>query len=612
MKKFFIYAITALFVVVAANCSKKDIAEDVVYDTLKVSSTEVVLRADKEASFGIESGSGEYQVQSADTSIATVILSGKNVLVTGVQEGETTILVTDKKSGQKHSVKVKVSAGLVELVVDIDDEMSLLSGAQTEIGIQGNGNYQVESVDPTVVKATLSGTTILVLEALSAGTTTITVVDTESEEKIEFPVVVTEKQLIELNIEEDELVVKAYTDIEREQAAVKKEKLESTKIEIVSGAGNYTVTSSDENIAKVRVEGNEIYIDGYKTGTVTITIANDVDEPKEIVAHVYALNLEVSNISLKPYESVAVQVIDGSGEYGVEGVPAGVEVTVSGSTITITGTSPVKTEITIKDKVSGKEVILGVYVLEGAVSPEDADTVLVEGGTFRMGSDDGDPDERVRHNVTLSSYRISKYEITNAQYAKFLNAVGNKIENGLLYYNGIGKEREKGIVKNGNTFEPVKGRENYPVTYVSWYGAKAYAEWVGGSLPTEAQWEFASLGGTKSQKYKFSGSNNVNEVGYHLGNSKGLNPVGTLKANELGIHDMSGNAWEWTADEYYSNYTSADKVDPQPYKTDNAKKRFVRRGASVYCKPNYCRSANRGANDSFQNNISFRVVFPVN
>ncbi|MDO4782106.1 MAG: formylglycine-generating enzyme family protein [Capnocytophaga felis] len=606
MKKFFTYVVVALMIVMTAtNCSKK---EEVVYDDLKLSvaGQDLAVREGKDISFDIKAGSGEYEVLSSNNQVVKISLSQTKVVLMGVATGEATVTVIDRKTNEKATVKITVSKELVDLALDVN-ELTLYLGEKGTANISsGNGQYEVTVTDNTIVSATLSQTTVVV-QGVASGTTTVTVKDIASNKEAVLNVMVKQKQTIGLSIEGNELSVKAFTDIEREQAAVKGEKLENTKIQITSGAGNYTVTSSDEAIAKVRVEGNDIFIDGYKTGTVTITVSNDVNESKQIVANVYALSLEVSNISLKSNESVAVQVIDGSGQYEVVGVPSGVGVTISENTITITGTNSVKTDITIKDKVSGKEVLLGVYVAENIVTPEDTDTVLVEGGTFRMGSDNGDPDERVRHNVTLSSYRISKYEVTNAQYAKFLNTVGNKTENGLLYYNGIGKEREKGIVKNGNTYEPLKGRENYPVTYVSWYGAKAYAEWVGGKLPTEAQWEFASLGGNKSQKYKFSGSNDVNEVGYHLGNSKGLNPVGTLKANELGIHDMSGNAWEWTADRY-APYKADEQINPLPV-TESSDNRFVRRGASVYCKPNYCRSANRGAHNSYQNNIGFRVVF---
>ncbi|CEN35115.1 SUMF1/EgtB/PvdO family nonheme iron enzyme [Capnocytophaga cynodegmi] len=607
MKKFFAYAAIVLMVMITAtNCSKKD---EVAYDDLKLSiKNDVSVKVGESASFKIDAGSGEYEVVSSDNSVVTASISNSNVTLKGIAAGEATITVLDKKTNQRSSVKVSISKGLLNLELDAK-EVSLLVGQEGVVNISsGNGKYEVVVADQSIATATLSQTTITI-SGVAVGTTTTTIKDVESGKEATFNVIVKEKEVIGLDYEGNNLIIKAFTDVERERASVKGEKLESTKIRIISGAGNYIVVSSDESIAKVKINGDMIHIDGYKTGVVTITISNEVNEPRVIIANVYSLNLEVNNISLKVNESVEIQVVDGSGQYELVSLPDGVNATISDNKIVIKGIVTTKAEVIIKDKISGKEAALGVYVVENIIKPNDMETVLVEGGSFLMGSDDGDPDERVRNTVTLSSYRISKYEVTNAQFVKFLNEKGNQIEQGMYYYYGADKDRERGIVKKGNSYEVVKGRENYPVTYVSWYGANAYAKWVGGKLPTEAQWEFASLGGIKSNKFKFSGSNIVNEVGYHLGNSKGLNPVGTLKANELGIYDMSGNAWEWTADEYSSSYTPDAKVDPVPYKTDNAKKVFVRRGASVYCKPNYCRSANRGSNGSFQNNIGFRVVF---
>ncbi|GIJ97183.1 hypothetical protein CAPN001_17520 [Capnocytophaga stomatis] len=225
-------------------------------------------------------------------------------------------------------------------------------------------------------------------------------------------------------------------------------------------------------------------------------------------------------------------------------------------------------------------------------------TVFVEGGTFNMGTVSA-------HKVTLSNFRITKYEITNAEYAQFLNSKKeNKIENGAKWYQG------KDIVQEGKTFKARAGKENLPVIFVTWNGAKAYAEWAGGRIPTEAEWEYAARGGKKSKGYMWSGSNNIDEVAWYVKNSGGrMHPVGTKKPNELGIYDMSGNAWEWTAD-WFGSLPRTQQTNP---KGANQGSLHVRRGASAFCTPATCRTIYRSkrAPNGVRHNLGFRVVFPA-
>lgn len=232
--------------------------------------------------------------------------------------------------------------------------------------------------------------------------------------------------------------------------------------------------------------------------------------------------------------------------------------------------------------------------------------VLVEGGSFMMGSPagSGDGDERPQHKVTLSSYRITKHEITNAEYAKFLTAKGNQKGGGGLWYQGSDFDIK------GKTYTPKKGKEKLPIRFVTWDGAKAYAQWVGGRIPTEAEWEYAARGGKHSKGYKYSGSNNMDDVAWYVGNSGGrLHNVGEKKPNELGIYDMSGNVWEWTAD-WYAPYTKEEKTNPKGVAKGTLR---VRRGASAFCTLNNIRSANRSNRDpnTVRHNMGFRVVFDV-
>ena len=159
--------------------------------------------------------------------------------------------------------------------------------------------------------------------------------------------------------------------------------------------------------------------------------------------------------------------------------------------------------------------------------------VLVEGGTFQMGSNDGNSDEKPVHTVTVDSFYIGKYEVTVAQYGQFCGATGRRMTPAPKW----------GLNNNG------------PIVYVSWESATAYCTWAGGRLPTEAEWEYAARGGNKSRGYKYSGSDDLDDVGWYGGNSSyRMHQAGTKQSNELGIYDMSGNAWEWCSDWYDGSY----------------------------------------------------------
>jgi len=192
------------------------------------------------------------------------------------------------------------------------------------------------------------------------------------------------------------------------------------------------------------------------------------------------------------------------------------------------------------------------------------DFVLVEGGTFSMGSTSGEMDEKPVHSVTLSSFYMSKYEVTFEQYDEFCDDTGRE------------KPRDQGW-----------GRGKRPVIYVSWYDAVDFCNWLskkegltpaysgsgnnikcnfsanGYRLPTESEWEYAARGGNKSRGYKYSGSNNADEVSWYWENSESkTQPVGQKKANELGLYDMSGNVYEWCWD-WYGYYSSSSQTDPE-------------------------------------------------
>ncbi len=262
------------------------------------------------------------------------------------------------------------------------------------------------------------------------------------------------------------------------------------------------------------------------------------------------------------------------------------------------------------------EAVKTVTVIETPI-PE---MVLVEGGSFEMGFEGFSPDEAPVHTVTFEDFYIGKYEVTNAEYVAFLNEQGNSV-NGQTCLN-IEDERCHIYEENGQ-FLVKEGKENYPVIFVSWYGARAYAEWIGGRLPSESEWEYAARGGKQSQGYTYSGSEEVGDVAWYyensinpdneLDNGRGSHPVGLKEANELGIHDMSGNAWEWCEDKWHNDYNGAP-TDGSPWIDGGSDPRIIRGGSwggfasmcRVFYRAGFYPELNPDAN-SFHD-YSFRVV----
>jgi len=228
--------------------------------------------------------------------------------------------------------------------------------------------------------------------------------------------------------------------------------------------------------------------------------------------------------------------------------------------------------------------------------------VEVSGGTFEMGctseQNNCDGDETPVHTVTVDGFKISKYEITNQQYADFMNEIGANSDgsyNGTLYLDMDHSECK--VDYFGGQFVPESGKENHPVIKVTWYGANAFCEYYVGRLPTEAEWEFAARGGNSASATLYADSDNIDEVAWYYYNCSSTQEVGTKSPNELGIYDMSGNVWEWCNDWYGAFYYSNSPQDnPQGPSSGSYR---VLRGGSCYSYARSCRVANRGRNVMF-------------
>ena len=184
------------------------------------------------------------------------------------------------------------------------------------------------------------------------------------------------------------------------------------------------------------------------------------------------------------------------------------------------------------------------------LSPSNPSMVLIPAGEFQMGSNDRDAydDEKPVHTVYVDAFYMDQYEVTNAQYKKFVDA------NPQWQKDRIPEKYHDGnYLKdwNGNNY-PI-GKGNHPVVSVSWYGAMAYAKWAGKRLPTEAEWEKAARGGLASQKYPWGNSIDFSNAN-HGRNIGDTTPVGSYTSNGYGLYDMTGNVWEWCLDEHDDNF----------------------------------------------------------
>ena len=198
--------------------------------------------------------------------------------------------------------------------------------------------------------------------------------------------------------------------------------------------------------------------------------------------------------------------------------------------------------------------------------------VRVEGGTFQMGSEDSDAysDEKPIHQVTLGSYAIGETEVTQELWQAIMGSNPS-------YFKG----------------------SNLPVENVSWEDCQKFIRQLNAKmgrsfrLPTEAEWEFAARGGDKSRGYKYSGSNNIDDVAWYDDNSsRTTHPVKTKQANELGLYDMSGNVWEWCQD-WKDSYSSSAQTNPTGPSSGSYR---VFRGGSWYNNARSCRSTYRNRN----------------
>ena len=329
--------------------------------------------------------------------------------------------------------------------------------------------------------------------------------------------------------------------------------------------------------------GADIYLDNAWIGKTPLTsykvdIGGRYEKQVTVSLELSGYKYRVANLTLKegqetPWEVRLEKLIPRMATLTITSTPSGASVYVDGGFI---GPTPLhdykidtglarEKQVTVGLELSGYKYRVENLTLEGgketpwevhlekipqtqkvtipsSATPEGM--VLIPVGDFQMGSSDGEFDEKPVHIVYIDAFYMDVYEVTNAQYKKFVDAnpEWGKDHIPSRYHDG-------NYLKHwtGNSY----GRGDHPVVYVSWYAAMAYAEWAGKRLPTEAEWERAARGGLSGKKYPWGDLLDSNKAKYRGG---GTTAVGTYPPNEYGLYDMAGNVWEWCLDAYDGDF----------------------------------------------------------
>lgn len=203
--------------------------------------------------------------------------------------------------------------------------------------------------------------------------------------------------------------------------------------------------------------------------------------------------------------------------------------------------------------------VLWATAAHAAENPTE-DMLAIPAGSFRMGNDQGEADERPAHSVTLAAFAIDRLPVTNAQFARFLDAIGPRDAQGRRFYDD--DDSDARIHRGSGRWLADRGYENHPVNEVSWAGARAYCAWRNARLPTESEWEKAARG-TDARRYPWGdAAPDVTRAhfgaGFNVTKAAGTQPGG---ASPYGMQDAAGNAWQWVSSAYR----------PYPWRADDGR-----------------------------------------
>ena len=559
-----------------------------------------------------------------------------------------------------------LAAGLLAVACSKSDDRSVteVSLDKTEVSVVRGSEIQLtakvlpeNALEKTITWSSDKKSVAVVdqtglVKALAVGSANITAEAGGKKAVCSLTVTAVPVESIVISFSDDETgeAVKAFELIRTKEA-----KLKAT-VTPVEALEEYSLvwSSSDDKIATVSQEGVVTAVAKEGVADIMVTVGEKTEKCPVTVKPrpVDFILCEETSKSLKVGETwqVPAAVSPADNDDTIIWASSDESVAVVGETGLVEAKAKGNAKITAKSTLWPQahygECEILVYEDESALGMKFA---TIPAGSFWMGSPDGKTEglqaepsrmrNETRHKVTITkSFQIGIYEVTNAQYAKFLNETGvgengksNTTQTELLYASSGSFDWGLHYDAEAKQWVPVSGYENYPVIFVNWYGANEFAQWAGGSLPTEAQWEYACRGGKDDLPFGIGDGKHLddtmanymstNTYDYDNGGVKFVGgtalrkttEVGSYQPNAYGLYDMHGNVYEWCSDYFVYDLGDAEATDPAGPETSSDNMRVIK-GGSYDKSPRQCRSAARECSNPVATEgqkFGFRIVKPV-